>query len=205
MSKLQPDYKDSKGIWVQRSNVGDRYVWTVSGVLWNNIKERCTVGGATQTREPTYIGCKNSFADFQSFVEWHRKQIGYGLGYQLDADILKDGNKEYSETKCLLIPSALNKFLQSYKGKRGRYPQGMYIRNYDGKLHVRIEHGDTKTDLGLFAIERIEDARRIYKEHKDKQGRIWYDNLVNGKCVIDPRVVEYMRTWEHICDWSPHD
>jgi len=39
MSKLQPDYKDVKGRWVQRSHIGDKYVWTVSGVLWNNIKE----------------------------------------------------------------------------------------------------------------------------------------------------------------------
>ena len=88
--KLQADYKKD-GRWVQRSWIGDKYTWTVSGVLWNNIKERCTPNGVTQSREPTYVGCKNLFKDFESFVEWHQLQIGYGLGYQLDSDILRNG------------------------------------------------------------------------------------------------------------------
>jgi len=198
---IQPDFKNNKGLWVQRSYVGEKYVWTVSGVLWNNIKERCTVGGSTQTREPTYINCKNSFKDFQSFTEWHRNQVGYGLGYQLDADILKDGVKEYSESKCVLIPSELNKFLQSYKGKRGKYPQGMYLHNRSGKLHVRIEYGETKKCLGLFPVSDLEKARSVYKQHKDEQGRAWYDRLLSGRYTVDNRVIEYMSKWEYICDW----
>ena len=203
MNKIQKDFKNSAGKWVQRSHVDDKYTWTTSGVLWNNIKERCTIGGTTQAREPTYIGCENLFTDFQTFAEWNINQVGYGLGYQLDADILQEGNKQYSAEKCVLIPASLNKFLQSYRGKRGKYPQGMYIRKCDNKLHVSIEYGDTKYSLGLFSLSDIESARAVYKKEKDTRAAIWYKRLLSGEFEVDKRVIEYMKTWEHICDWEP--
>ena len=88
-AKTQPDCQDTKGKWLQRCWKDGKYIWTISGVLWNNVKERCTSGSATQSREPTYIGAVNRFEGFQEFVSWHQLQVSYGLGYDLDSDILK--------------------------------------------------------------------------------------------------------------------
>lgn len=202
--KHQPDFYE-KGRWVQRSNVGNKYVWTISGVLWNNIKERCTIDGATQSRESTYIGTINKFKDWCSFVEWHQKQKGYGLGYQLDADILKSNVKMYSEDTCLIIPAALNKFLQSYKGKRGKWPQGIYKRANSDKLVCAIGTPENKKIiLGYFKQEDVDIARKLYKEAKDMEGYRWYQRLLTDY-EVDDRVIEYMKNWEFICDWKPDD
>lgn len=169
-------------------------------MLWNNIKERCTPNGHTQTREPTYAGSQNKFIDFQDFTEWHRQQIGYGLGYQLDSDILKSGNKIYSKETCLLIPSDLNKFLQTSKGKRGKWPQGISLcgqRHLD--CSINNEH------VGRFLIADIELAKALYKTIKDKMALTWYNRLCSDEFNVDLKVIRYMKTWEHICDWKPSE
>lgn len=200
MSKLQPDFK-LRGKWVQRAWLNEKYTWTVSGILWNNMKERCTKDSATQRREPTYIGAENHFEDFQQFTEWNREQIGYALGYELDADILRKDIKIYSPETCLLIPVGLNKFLQTYKGKNAGWPQGITLQSEDS-LRCRIGMFGTKKELGVFKVKDIELARKVYKEAKDGAAKIWCERLKTDY-VVDPRVIDYMEKWEHICDWKP--
>lgn len=195
------DKKNVKGEWLQRTYVGEKYTWTVSGVLWNNIKERCTVGGATQTREPTYIGTTNEFAGYQEFVEWHRKQVGYNLGYQLDADMLSKEVKKYSPDTCLLLPAALNKFLQTCVAKRGPWPQGMYLDK--SKLYVRIV--DTVLAVLPCTRENVEIGRSLYKAAKEARAREWAIKLQTEDYSTDPRVVSYLNKYEHICDWRGND
>lgn len=199
--KIQADYKKD-GRWVQRSWIGDKYTWTVSGVLWNNIKERCKINGVTQKRSPTYKGAVNLFEGFQQFTEWNKKQIGYNMGYQLDADILKKGNKVYSPSTCVLIPPSLNKFLETSQGRRGNWPQGIWESN--GKLICEITVFGENKHLGSFNLEDVDLAREIYKKAKDTAGKLWYDRLKTDP-TIDPRVVNYMEKWEHICDWKQHE
>lgn len=200
MSVLRPDYQKG-GRWVQRGWIGEKYVWTVSGVLWNNLKERCKEGSATQTREPTYIGAKNEFKDFQEFVIWHRNQVGYGLGYELDSDILKEGHKVYSKEKCLLIPSQLNRFLQSYEKKRGLYPQGMSLHK-NGLLDVRVEVFNEVVYRRLFRLEDIHAAKVAYKREKDKCAIAWVHKLKTD-FTVDHRVIEHMKKWRFEHDNSP--
>lgn len=205
MRVTQDDFKNKSGEWVQRAHINDKYVWTTSGVLWNNVKERCTVGGATQKREPTYIGCTHTFKDFQDFTNWHVEQVGYGSGYQLDADILNKGVKVYSKDTCLLIPPALNKFLQTYNGKRsGEYPQGVFRgAPKDNFLTCCIKTGSNKTILGYYKFDDVLSARENYRIAKNAMGRVWYEKLLTPEYTVDSRVVAHMENWEHICDWAP--
>ena len=199
--KSQPDiFKD--GRWLQRSWVGKKYIWTYSGVLWNNIKERCTVGGTTQTREPTYIGTINKFKSWEEFVEWHQVQVGYGFGYQLDSDILKPNTKIYSPEHCLLIPAQLNKFLQGSKGRRGDWPQGISYNKNTGKLRVAHVTQGRIDCLGSFSIDDLDKARAVFKEAKDRAGKLWHERLINKEFLVDQRVIDYMAKWEFICDWG---
>lgn len=199
MSKVQPDFK-LRGKWVQRAWLADKYTWTVSGMLWNNIKERCKTNGTTQTRSPTYKGSTNKFDGFQQFAEWNREQIGYALGYQLDADILRNENKVYSPETCVLIPASLNKFLETSQGHRGNWPQGIWELN--GKLICEIVIFGKGKRLGTFAKSDIELARETYKQAKDNAAKLWHEKLKTDY-VVDPRVIDYMEKWEHICDWKP--
>jgi hypothetical protein len=80
------DFKNNKGEWVQRSRINGKFTWTTSGVVWNGIKERCTEGSKRHVISPKYKGTLNDFIGFQEFTNWHMKQVGYGLGYDLDAE-----------------------------------------------------------------------------------------------------------------------
>lgn len=76
---------------------------TISGQRWANMNLRCKVGGYIQLKRTTYVGVTNGFENFQTFVEWSSRQIGYNCGWELDKDILSKGNKIYSAQHCVLF------------------------------------------------------------------------------------------------------
>lgn len=202
MRATTDDRKNKLGEWLQRVYVGTKYTWTVSGVLWNNIKERCTVGGATQTKEPTYIGTTNEFKGFQDFVEWHRGQIGYNMGYQLDADILCSTQKRYSPDTCLLIPAGLNKFLQTSEGKRGIWPQGVQA---DRDKRFCVNEGNTHLASTPLSKEGLDKARALFKSAKEARAKDWLSKLQTDDYSVDPRVISFLEQYEHNCTWRGND
>lgn len=204
MKLTQDIYKDGK--WLQRTHIGGKFTWTVSGVLWNNIKERTTPGSATQRREPTYKGAENKFESFEKFVLWNRNQIGYGLGYDLDSDILLKNKKVYSEDTCLLIPPALNRFLQSRKKQRTQdLPTGLLRTG--NKILVRNSIKDDISgkdiDLVYCYVNTIQDGILIYEESVEKSKQIWINRLENsGRYQVDPRVVHFLKNWKYVSEWN---
>ena len=207
MKLAQDIYKDGK--WVQRTHIDGKYTWTVSGVLWNNIKERTTPGSATQMREPTYIGSENKFESFENFVLWNRKQIGYGLGYDLDSDILLKNRKVYSEDTCLLIPPALNRFLQSRKKQRTQnLPMGLLRTGNKFLVRNCIKDDISGKDINLVYcyVSTIQEGIRIYEESVEKSKQIWISRLENsGRYQVDPRVVNFLKNWKYVSDWSTNE
>lgn len=106
MTTIQvPNFKVN-GLWIAIAHSINLQSRTESGSVWYDMRNRCKINGSIQNRQPRYIGCTMSenFKDFQFFVEWHIKQIGFGLkDYQIDKDLLISGNKEYHEDKCVFI------------------------------------------------------------------------------------------------------
>lgn len=197
LAKVIPDLMIA-GRWLQRYTVGEKYTWTVSGAKWNNIKGRCDPNGILQIREPTYIGSVNKFDNWESFVQWHRYQIGYGnLDYQLDSDILmQDGKKVYSENTCLLIPSRLNKFLQSPATERNdkTLPVGLYATTAKPDVvicSISSWMSGRKIILGNFRHEDIDIAQELYLREKNRHRLLWVEHL-KTLTDIDPRVFDYM-------------
>jgi len=199
--KTLPDYIGRSGLWVQRQNKQQGGCWSVSGIMWNNIKERCTVGGTTQRNSPTYIGAVNAFSDFQAFVAWHQGQKGYGRGYELDADILKNGTKIYSESTCLLIPQSLNKFISEKTRKKVKLPQGVFLR----KGRLCVEMARTHITSLAFSEENIVVAQMIYKKSKEDKAKEWASTLQAGAYEVDQRVVDYLDSYQFECEWKLND
>jgi len=192
------DFTNNKGQWVQRTMIDGKYTWTTSGVLWNNVKERCTEGSATQAGSPNYRGAINDFDGFQKFAEWNRKQVGYGLGYDLDADMLKNGTKRYSEKTCLLVPSALNRFIQSYGKSITGLPQGVVHSKSGFKAACELQDENGKTQVILykhFKSNELELATIAYVEAKNKCADIWRERLESDRYTVDQRVKDYMKNW----------
>lgn len=204
MRKITDDRQEN-GRWLQRTWIDGKYTWTVSGVLWNNIKERTAVNSVTQKTEPTYVGSENLFKDYQTFVEWSRKQIGYGMGYDLDADLLRDGTKKYSESTGVLIPPALNRFLQgnnsAAKGNK-ELPTGIqYKAKNKSKIFIamKVLTDDCKGSRfwsGVQDVSKIEELKEQYLYLKNKQVEKWINYLEVNGLVIDPRVVNSLKRLE---------
>lgn len=156
MSKIIDDYRDSRGSWVRSYTVsGDRSM-TRSGTTWLNMVMRCKEGGAEQARTPRYKGCTISpvFSDFQLFTDWHVTQVGYAKeGYQLDKDLLVQGNKVYSEDVCVLVPLSLNSFVLACNATRGELMQGVSWDESRGKFQSHISVAGRRKSLGRFSSE----------------------------------------------------
>jgi len=194
----QIDFKNAKGEWLQRSMVDGKYTWSISGVLWNNVKERCTSDSATQRDSPKYRGAINDFKGFQEFTEWNRKQVGYGLGYDLDADMLKNGTKRYSEETCLLVPSALNRFIQSYGVRKNGLPQGITVHNkgFKAVCMLQDEEGIAQTMLfETFTASELPEAMEAYAKAKNECADIWRVRLESNRYTVDQRVKDHMKNW----------
>lgn len=196
MGKVIDDFKSRSGEWERDfTAVGVRFK-TASYVVWMGIRQRCNGGDFISRERPTYIDCSMSeyFKVFQNFADWYTSQIGYGVkGYHIDKDLLIPGNKEYGENKCVLIPASLNTFLCANDAIRGILPQGMSFHKRSGKYLAQINKDGKGTHIGYYST--IEEACGAYKKAKEAEAKRWYNRLVSREFIVDPRVIECMRTW----------
>ena len=167
--------------------------WTVSGKKWTSMRQRCIEGGVAQRRNPNYSGCTLSeeFQDFQYFCNWHRSQIGYALGYQLDKDLLVEGNKIYGAEQCVLIPRALNSFCTTSTKVRTNLPRGVSFNN--GKYHAAIQL--LGVDRGLGSYSTPEEAGTAYRAAKELDAKRWADILCPPDYFVEQRVIDRLREW----------
>ena len=80
----------------------------------------------TKKKYPTYKDCTvcKEWHNFQNFAEWAVQQPFYGLGYQLDKDILVRGNKLYSPETCCYVPQQINKLVLARNAKDSKEKEG---------------------------------------------------------------------------------
>ena len=192
LSKIMPDYVDGSGRWRKTIRVNKVPCWTLSGQLWSAMRKRCVQGGEFQIQRPTYSGCvvSEEFEDFQSFCNWHRSQIGYGLGYQLDKDLLVEGNKIYSAEQCVLIPRQLNSFCTASQ-RTTNLPRGVSFSS--GKYRSAIEFLGTTRSLGYYWTP--DEAAEAYKEAKEFDAKRWADLLCPPDYFVEQRVIDRLRVW----------
>lgn len=172
------------GKWLQAVGIRGQHHHTESGVKWSNIDSRCK-------NHSYYQGCRNNFKDFDSFVEWHRKQVGYGRGWVIDKDILVEGNKIYSEETCVLVPQEINKLVLRRQNDRGLYPIGVVKvgRKFRSQLAAAFANGSRH--LGYF--DTPQEAFSAYKEAKEN---LIFEVAKQWKDEIDERVYDALINYE---------
>ena len=180
--------------------VGTKYPIRVNGVLtkeymlWKHMLERC-YSDAIKKRCPTYEGCEvsNNFKSYEYFYEWCNEQIGFGVeGFELDKDLLVKGNKVYSESTCVFIPSEINLLLVKSTASRGKHLIGVYWNKKASAFVARVNKNKGKREyLGLFNTEL--EAFNAYKTAKEtfvkEQANKWKDQ-------IDPRAYNALMKYE---------
>ena len=171
--------------------LGTKYPTTINGVqtkeyeLWNSMLTRC-YSGSFKKKRTTYEGCEvsDNFKSYEYFYEWCNSQIGFAVeGFELDKDLLLKGNKIYSESTCVFIPSEINSLLVKREALRGEHLIGVSWRNTKKAFVAMVRKNKGKQEfLGYFNTEL--EAFNAYKQAKEsfvkEQANKW-----KGK--IDPR------------------
>lgn len=159
-------YKNGK--WVQTETTAVGVYNTRSGSIWRGLRCR------TKKTSKAYAEASNDFEDFQSFVEWHRDQVGYDLGWHLDKDLFGNGNS-YSPETCCLLPGKLNVLMQGIGSwKRGELVGASFFkrdgtwRAYGNDYYRQVHLGYYQTQQEAHAAWCLDKADRI--EFYDKSG-----------------------------------
>lgn len=114
---------------------------------------------------PTYTGVEvhQDWHIFSNFLNWF--QANYVPGYDLDKDILVDGNKIYNPEACLFVPQYINSFLTLHNAKRGVLPIGVSAKS--GKYESRISGSKHRKHLGYFDTPAL--AHKAWQKAKLEQ------------------------------------
>lgn len=188
-----PNFKGDDGRWAKCRTFANVQHRSFSYEVWKRVRLRCTEGSVYQRAAPGYVGCTlhPDFAEFQSFVEWHGNQIGFGVdGYSIDKDMLVRGNKVYGPETCVLVPIALNSFwtkLPKLSDKTGVRPAP------HGKFTASIKINDRFEHLGTFSSHA--DASKAYLAAKIAAISQWIKRLEDGEFSVDKRVIEALKNW----------
>lgn len=149
--------------------------------IWKAMLSRC-YSDAYQKRYPAYVGCSvhNDWLKYSKFKTWYDStyNIHNGMKYQLDKDILVQGNKIYSDTTCCWVTGDINKLL-SYKKINST---SMGITCYISSFRVRINDPITNKRLS-YDVSDYAAAVQLYAEKKTEiirkvADQAFYNNVI---------------------------
>jgi len=165
--------------------------------LWQDMLRRC-FSEKHQTLYPTYKGCNvsDNFLHYSFFYDWCQEQIGFGnidekgRSWCLDKDLLFVGNKTYSETACVFVPSQINVFFTDSGAKRGEYPVGVYFNKESGRFMAYCNVNSKRQHLGYFNTSQ--EAFAAYKQFKEA---LCKQLALKWQHEIDSRLFNAMMNW----------
>lgn len=154
--------------------------------VWRDMIKRC-YNYSEHEKLPTYIGCTvhTDWHNFQNFAEWYTSQEYYGMGYDIDKDILFDGNKFYSPNTCVLVPQELNKLFNKRLAAKGLLPTGVSFYKKSGKYSAGLRIDGKRLHLGYFSNK--EDAASEYELARKEYIRV---KAIEWRSRIDEKLFE---------------
>jgi len=158
---------------------------------WKHMLCRCYNADYLE-KNPTYNFCSvcPEWLNFQSFAEWFEKEPSSGkLGFNLDKDLRKVGNKIYSPSTCSFVPYQINSLLTDHGLARGLLPQGVNAvgRMFGAQIRVNgklLYLGKYVTpDLAFQAYRKAKEAnvKLMAEEWKEYLHSEVYSNLASWK------------------------
>ncbi|CAL9959044.1 HNH endonuclease [Vibrio phage 219E48-1] len=127
---------------------------------WSDMLKRC-YSEEYQLNKPTYIGCSvhPDWHNFQAFAKWYDKNHPIdGSKYELDKDILVEGNKVYGPETCMFVTGAENMIKAHAKSYAFVSPKGIRTEIYNLNEFCRDK------DLNQGAMCQVSNGKA--KQHK---------------------------------------
>jgi hypothetical protein len=165
----------NKGKYIAHIGVKETKVYT----CWKKMLERC-YSEKLHRIHPTYIGCAvcEEWLWFQNFAEWYFKN--YIEGYELDKDILVEGNKLYSPDTCCFLSHKMNNLFHENKSKKiHNFSVGVHLQN--GRFRA-MSNNELKRHIGYYGTEA--EAYLAYLKAKWK----YVKEVISTELFIDPRL-----------------
>lgn len=162
------------GIGYSGMAVGTEGYHEKSYTKWKDMMQRCHDKEVHKKYKPEYADkcvCEE-WQNYANFKLWYDEHHVFGNRIDLDKDILKPGNKEYSPETCVLIEHYINTIFE-------RHAQDNIYENEDGKYFVgsnRKKVYETYDEVFEFACNKKKE--RIEKVAEKNLGRI-------PKCAYD--------------------
>lgn len=114
---------------------------------------------------------------YDKFEEWYKRQVGYGLGYDLDKDLLGDSTL-YSPDTCCLLPHELNCMIINKQTPNRELPTGVNKRNQRYSARACLG-GEGRKSVSLGTFDTPEEASNAYKAFRKKRiaetAQVYYD------------------------------
>lgn len=137
---------------------------------WVAMLNRC-YSTKLHLTQPTYIGCTvcEEWKYLSNFKKWYEEN--YIEGFQLDKDILVEGNKVYSPERCRFVPQYLNLLLNTRNNDRGSLPLGVIERKIYGNNKTTSYYGKCNGIRGeklSKTFKTIHEAQAWYSETKKR-------------------------------------
>ena len=159
--------------------------------VWVDMFCRC-YDETTKLNQPTYKDCTvhEDWYNFQNFVRDYEQMIGFDKDWQLDKDLLFEGNTIYSKETCCLLPQEINKAL-IYKSKNGLLPGVTFGELRKTPFIARVHIDGKEVHLGCFDSEI--QAFLVYKKAKEDHIKKLAEL---HRPALDSVVYEALTTWE---------
>ncbi len=166
--------------------VGGKNVIKKSYNVWRKMLDRC-YDLKFQEQYPSYKGCTvcNEWLFYSNFEIWYNKNIpDKSKRWEIDKDILVQGNKEYSPEACCFVPQKINSLLTNTSASRGKYPVGVTFSKKSCSFRATYSSSGKKNHKEGFSTagEAFEFYKKFkYKSIKDTADAALKEDLINEK------------------------
>lgn len=176
------------GVGEHKAKIKGKHVQTYS--IWSGAVMRCYCP-VRLAKRPSYEGCtlSNDWLCYQNFAEWYVSHESYGLGYELDKDLLFKGNKVYSAETCCLLPREINLLIRDSRTKESDLPIGV-LKSPNGNFTANVKYKGNDNYLGTFIT--LEEASSAYTGYKEQLVK---EVALEWKGKIEPRAFDALMNW----------
>ena len=175
-----------KGCTNTVENINGKSVTKKSYATWRGMLDRC-YDHKFQEQYPSYKGCTvcNDWLFYSNFEIWYNNNIPDKINrWELDKDILVQGNKEYSPDTCCFVPQRINSLLTNTSASRGKYPVGVTFSKKSCSFRATCSGLGRKyhKEGFLTAGEAFEFYKEFkYKSIKETADIAFKEDLINEK------------------------
>lgn len=171
------------GIGYSGMNIEIEGYFEKSYIKWKNMMQRCYDKKVHKNYKPEYADkyvCEE-WKNYANFKLWYDEHHVFGNQIDLDKDILKPGNKEYSPETCVLIEHYINVNFERHGG------DGV-SENEDGKFFVGTKRKETyetyKEAFSVACDKKKERIEKIAEKNFTKIPMCAYDAMLKYDVVL---------------------